>query len=80
MIKRFKISQKKIELAYYGFKDPKIEKKVVNKKIVKVGFIGRFDIFKGIHSLILAANILKKKFNFFNSWGWLFRKIFKSTS
>ena len=61
MIKRFKISQKKIELAYYGFKDPKIEKKVVNKKIVKVGFIGRFDIFKGIHSLILAANILKKK-------------------
>ena len=61
LIKRFKINQNKIELAYYGFKDPKIKKKRVNEKIVKVGFIGRFDLFKGIHSLIEAANILKKK-------------------
>ena len=61
LIKRFGIKKDKLELAYFGFKDPKIKKKFVNKKIIKVGFIGRLDLFKGVHSLIKAANILIKK-------------------
>jgi len=61
LIKRFKIKEDKLELAYYSFKDPKITKKNINKKITKVGFIGRFDLFKGVHSLIEAANLLKKE-------------------
>ena len=67
LIKRFKINEEKLQLAYYGLKDPKITKKKINKKITKVGFIGRFESFKGIHSLIEAANLLKKKrYHFFN--------------
>ena len=61
LIKRFRIKKDKLELAYFGFKDPKIKKKLINKKIIKVGFLGRLDLFKGVHSLIEAANILKKK-------------------
>ena len=61
LMKRFKIKEDKLELAYYSFKDPKIKKKNINRKIIKVGFLGRFDLFKGVHSLIEAANILKKK-------------------
>ena len=61
LIKRFKINHKKIILAYYGFKDPKIKKKNTVKKNIKVGFIGRFDLFKGTHSFIHAANLLWNK-------------------
>jgi len=63
LIKRFKIKEDKLTLAYYGYKAPKITKKIIknkNKKIY-VGFIGRFEIFKGVHSLIGAANLLKDK-------------------
>jgi len=61
LIKRFKISEDKLKLAYYGFENPKIKKNKLNEKTIKVGFIGRFEVFKGIHSLIDAAHYLKKK-------------------
>ena len=63
LIKKFKIKKNKLKLAYYGYKDPKIPKKMFNDKSKKVyvGFIGRFEIFKGVHSLIKAANLLKNK-------------------
>ena len=63
LIKKFKIKEDKLTLAYYGYRVPKITKKIFknkNKKIY-VGFIGRFEIFKGVHSLISAANLLKNK-------------------
>lgn len=63
LIKKFKIKEDKLELAYYGYRAPKISKKIFKnkKKKVYVGFIGRFEIFKGIHSLIEAANLLRDK-------------------
>ena len=66
LVKKFKIKENKLKLIYFGFEDPKIRKKILNSKIIKVGFLGRFDSVKGIHSLIKAANLLKKKnINFF---------------
>lgn len=59
LIKKFKIEKEKLKLAYYGFEDPSIKKKNIFKLNVKVGFIGRFESFKGLHSLIEAANLLK---------------------
>ncbi len=65
LIKRFKLNKKKIKLIYNGFKDPEIKKKNINKKNLNVGFIGRLESIKGVHSFIEAANLLKKhKFNF----------------
>ena len=63
LIKRFKIKEEKLELAYYGYEVPKINKKFFKKNndTIYVGFIGRFEIFKGVHSLIRAANLLKDK-------------------
>ena len=61
LIKRFKIDKAKIKLAYYGFNDPKIKKKYVKNKDIKVGYIGRLVSFKGVQSLIKAAHILKDK-------------------
>lgn len=61
IMQRFDVDESKISLAYYGFEDPniiKIDKKV---KTLQVGFIGRFDIFKGINALIEAAKILHNK-------------------
>ena len=66
LIKKFKISEEKLKLAYYGFRDPKINKKKVIKKNIKVGLIARLESVKGTHLLIEAANILKDKdINFF---------------
>ena len=59
LIKKFKIKKDKLKLAYYGFKDPNIKKKNINKLNIKVGFIGRLESVKGVHSLIEAANLLK---------------------
>jgi glycosyltransferase involved in cell wall biosynthesis len=61
LIERFKIDKAKIKLAYYGFNDPKIKKKYIKNKNVKVGYIGRFVSFKGVQSLIKAAHLLKDK-------------------
>lgn len=63
LIKKFAIKEDKLVLAYYGYKDPKISKNIFNDKSKKiyVGFIGRFETFKGVHSLIGAANLLKDK-------------------
>ena len=66
LVKKFKIDQEKLKLAYYGFKDPKIKKKNIIKNqrysnSFSVGFIGRFELPKGTHSLIQAANLLKDK-------------------
>ena len=65
LIKRFKINANKIKLAYYGFKDPKIKKKNLKSKNIKVGYIGRFETFKGVEILINSANILRDKNIFF---------------
>ena len=35
LIKKFKINEKKLKLAYYGFRDPKIKKKTTIKKNLK---------------------------------------------
>lgn len=59
LIKKFKIKEDKLKIAYYGFKDPNIKKKKINKLNIKVGFIGRLESVKGTHSLIEAANLLK---------------------
>ncbi len=61
LIKRFKINKDKIKLAYYGFEDPKIKKKYSKKKNIIVGYIGRFEAFKGVDALIKAANLLQDK-------------------
>lgn len=58
--KRFKIKSKKIRLVYYGFKKIKNYKKNNNKKYT-VGFIGRFDSHKGIHTLLKAFETINKK-------------------
>ena len=56
LVKKFKID-KKLKLIYYGFNDPKINKKNINKKILKIGFIGRLESVKGAHLFIEAANL-----------------------
>ena len=66
LIKRFKIRQGKLDLVYYGFKDPNIKKNHQNKKSFKVGILARLESIKGIHNFIAASNLLKtKKINFF---------------
>ncbi len=61
LIKKFKINEAKIKLAYYGFKDPKIKKKNLHKKNIQVGLIARLESVKGAHLLIDAAKILRNK-------------------
>ncbi len=63
LIKKFKIKEDKLKLAYYGYRVPNMSKKIFKnkKRKIYVGFIGRFEIFKGVHSLIRAANLLKDK-------------------
>jgi glycosyltransferase involved in cell wall biosynthesis len=61
LIKKFKINEDKLKLAYYGFRDPKIKKKTTNRKNIQVGLIARLESIKGTHLLIEAANILKHK-------------------
>ena len=61
LIKKFKIDEDKLKLAYYGFRDPKIKKKTVTKKNIRVGLIARLESVKGTHLLIEAANLLKDK-------------------
>tara|TARA_Y100000389_G_C17406466_1_gene488359 strand:- start:501 stop:1355 length:855 start_codon:yes stop_codon:yes gene_type:complete len=66
LIKKFKIKEDKLKLAYYGFRDPKIKKKTTTKKNIHVGLIARLESVKGTHIFIEAANILKNKnINFF---------------
>ena len=60
LIKKFKIDEDKLKLAYYGFRDPKI-KKTITKKNINVGLIARLESVKGTHLFIEAANILKNK-------------------
>ena len=61
LVKKFQISEDKLKLAYYGFKDPKIKKTTINKKNIQVGLIARLELVKGTHLLIEAANLLKDK-------------------
>ncbi len=61
LIKKFKIDEAKIKLAYYGFRDPKIKKKKIHKKNIQVGLIARLESVKGTHLLIEAARILRNK-------------------
>lgn len=61
LIKKFKINEAKIKLAYYGFKDPKIKRKNKNKKNIQVGLIARLESVKGTHLFIEAADILRNK-------------------
>ena len=61
LIKKFKINEDKIKLAYYGFKDPNIKKKTLNNKNIQVGLIARLESVKGTHLFIKAANILRDK-------------------
>ncbi len=61
LIKKFKIDEAKIKLAYYGFRDPKIQKKKIHKKNIQVGLIARLESVKGTHLLIEAARILRNK-------------------
>ena len=61
LIKKFKINEAKIKLAYYGFRDPKIKKKKMYKKNTQVGLIARLESVKGTHLLIEAARILRNK-------------------
>jgi glycosyltransferase involved in cell wall biosynthesis len=61
LIKKFKINESKLKLAYYGFKDPKIKKKTINKKNIQVGLIARLELVKGTRLFIEAANTLKNK-------------------
>lgn len=66
LINRFKLNEKKIKLIYNGQEDPKIKRKIKNKKNLNIGFIGRLESIKGVHLFIEAANLLKKQnFNFF---------------
>ncbi len=58
--KRFKINSKKIRLVYYGFKKTKNYKKKNNKKYT-VGFIGRFDSHKGIHTILKTFETINRK-------------------
>lgn len=58
--KRFKINSKKIRLVYYGFKKTKSYRKKINKNFT-IGFIGRFDSHKGIHTLLKAFEAIDKK-------------------
>ena len=46
LIKKFKINEAKIKLAYYGFRNPKIKKKNKNKKNIQVGLIARLRVCK----------------------------------
>jgi glycosyltransferase involved in cell wall biosynthesis len=61
LVKKFQISEDKLKLAYYGFRDPKIKKTSLNKKNIQVGLIARLELVKGTHLLIEAANLLKDK-------------------
>ena len=61
LIKKFKINEDKIKLAYYGFRDPKIKKKNIDNKNIQVGLIARLESVKGAHIFIEAANILREK-------------------
>ena len=61
LVKKFQISEDKLKLAYYGFRDPKIKKTSINKKNIQVGLIARLELVKGTHLLIEAANLLKDK-------------------
>jgi len=61
LVKKFQISEDKLKLAYYGFRDPKIKKTTINKKNIQVGLIARLELVKGTHLLIEAANLLKDK-------------------
>jgi len=65
LIKKFRIPQDKLDLVYYGFKDPNIKKYHKNKKNFKVGILARLESIKGVHNFIEAANLLKiKNINF----------------
>ena len=61
LIKKFKINEAKIKLAYYGFRNPKIKRKNKNKKNIQVGLIARLESVKGTHLFIEAADILRNK-------------------
>ena len=61
LIKKFKINEAKIKLAYYGFRNPKIKEKNKNKKNIQVGLIARLESVKGTHLFIEAADILRNK-------------------
>jgi len=61
LVKKFQISEDKLKLAYYGFRDPKIKKTSLNKKNIQVGLIARLELVKGTHLLIEAANLLKDR-------------------
>lgn len=61
LIKKFKINEAKLKLAYYGFIDPKIKKKTTFKKDIQVGLIARLESVKGTHLLIEAANLLRNE-------------------
>lgn len=62
LVKRFLVSEKKIHVIYNGFISKFHEKPSFvahdSNSRVKVGFIGRFDTPKGIHTLIDAAKLL----------------------
>ena len=61
LIKKFKINEAKIKLAYYGFRNPKIKRKNKYKKNIQVGLIARLESVKGTHLFIEAADILRNK-------------------
>ena len=61
LIKKFKINEAKLKLAYYGFIDPKIKKKTTFKKDIQVGLIARLESVKGTHLFIEAANLLRNE-------------------
>ena len=61
IMKKIGVCEHKIKVMYYGFKDPLIEYKRTKEKNLRVGFIGRFDLFKGLNVFIQVAKILHQK-------------------
>ncbi len=61
--KKFKIRINKIKVIYYGFKKNNSIKYSNNKnKKFVIGYLGRFDSHKGIHTLLNCANKLERNF------------------
>ena len=61
--KKFRIRLNKIKVIYYGFKKNNSIKYSNNKnKKFVLGYLGRFDSHKGIHTLLNCANKLERNF------------------
>ena len=71
LIKKFRISEKKVSVIYNGLKFPNEKQKIIERfsEKISIGYLGRFETQKGILSLINAAKKLKKYNFYFGGYG-----------